>query len=729
MKLIVLITVMGLLVLGVVSVSATVVEVIYEEPIGWSPFGHSAIRIGDKVYDVNDQGEGTGKVHIRERDWEDVLNDERGQQTAEVAMTDELKQQLKENIESEVGSKYDFNPLTNNCADWVEDKLRKIGVNIPDDSPNCPADTLQQVLDLPPIVNGEEEITGVAESQGNEGTIDLGKVASSYVDAFKGVTLSFDLPDQYTLSGEEKSDDCIKLYIQGPEVKAVGDEAWPGTKENVVIYYQDSFYIEIKIKNYRIYPVKPLTIEELSDYDRSPWGILVDGDCGGTFPETKITRISGHDAEYGMKRTYSYAKILTGGLTYVSVTYCGSPYADSKGYRYRQITTDKGEFWIKSATIDDQRPEDRYLSDTKAITESIRINGWAFDKTIIVQGEPLKYFDVTIKPENEAMLNKVKQCGGKVLWTEDEISKGEKKFNLRIYQMGVYDGNGRLLRNKPFEVTRESTRCPRGLSDTIGDPHGDKAIAPSGIYYGRLDEHRSYKRVILSDKKGKRDLKTPKGTTRGGIQIHGVYHKMGKGMWGCLGVPGNDYNNFIDLFKKEDTIWVELLHPSFNEPQESQIRTEISREGKEWNNKGDALYKSGDYENAIKAYDKAIEIDPMNYVAWHSKGSAFYQLGKYKEAVESYSRTLEKNPYDMEAWYGKGISLYELGEYNKAVEAFDKVLEIDPENKKALESRKNVSGLIKNPFREHEEEEIRGFEVIFAIAGLLTVAYLLRGRK
>ncbi len=73
-----------LLILGIADVFP-VVEVIYEEPVGLNPFGHSAIRIDDRVYDVNKEGEGTGETQIRERNWQDVLDDERGQQTAEPA--------------------------------------------------------------------------------------------------------------------------------------------------------------------------------------------------------------------------------------------------------------------------------------------------------------------------------------------------------------------------------------------------------------------------------------------------------------------------------------------------------------------------------------------------------------------------------------------------------------------------------------------------------------------
>jgi len=574
-------------------------------------------------------------------------------------------------------------------------------------------------------VNGE----GYVSQQGNMVTIDLGKVATTYEVAFKGVNLSFNLSEGYTLIDEEKTDTYIELHIQGPEVKAVGRDRIPigiysyDEKPNVIEYYRDSFSIKIQADSYphKIFPVdRALTIHELASPYIAGCHSCVLGICG-YHPDPEFITISGHDAVYEMIWPYFCANILTGGGTYVSIRYYGSPFAISSGYgpdwavvpnnslgitphidkgngvKFSPYKTDRERYGQPTVTIDGQPVEDRYRSDTKAIMESININGWAFDKTIMVMSEPLKYFDVTIKPENEAMLNKLKKCGGKVLWTGDEIVNGQKKFKLRLFQMDVYDGNGKNI-SKSFEVTRESTRCSWGLSDTADDLYGTNAIAPPGIYYGRLDEKRNYKRVILSGKKGERNLMSAKGTTRGGIQIHGVYHIMRNGTWGCLGVPGNDYNRFIDLFEKEDTIWVELLPASLHKkPSEYQKRSKISIESIELNKEGNDLYKSGNYENAIKAYDNAIEIDAMNYVAWHSRGSAFYQLGKYNEAVESYNRSLEIDPYNMEVWYGKGISLYELGRYNEAVEAFDKVLEIDPENKKALESKKNVLELIKNP--------------------------------
>ncbi len=42
------------------------------------------------------------------------------------------------------------------------------------------------------------------------------------------------------------------------------------------------------------------------------------------------------------------------------------------------------------------------------------------------------------------------------------------------------------------------------------------------------------------------------------------------------------------------------------------------------------------YEEAIKAYDKAIEINPENADAWYNKGFALYELGKNEEATKAY---------------------------------------------------------------------------------------------
>lgn len=81
-----------------------------------------------------------------------------------------------------------------------------------------------------------------------------------------------------------------------------------------------------------------------------------------------------------------------------------------------------------------------------------------------------------------------------------------------------------------------------------------------------------------------------------------------------------------------------------------------------WNNKGYALYKLGRYQEAIDAYDKAIRKatsikESLNQSAHETdslvdslpkyltnKGNALYESGRYQEAVDTYTKALTEDP-------------------------------------------------------------------------------------
>jgi tetratricopeptide (TPR) repeat protein len=63
-----------------------------------------------------------------------------------------------------------------------------------------------------------------------------------------------------------------------------------------------------------------------------------------------------------------------------------------------------------------------------------------------------------------------------------------------------------------------------------------------------------------------------------------------------------------------------------------------------WNNKGYAPANLGEYEEALRCSDKAIELNPNLVHGWNSKGFALNRLGKYKEAIECYDRAIEIGP-------------------------------------------------------------------------------------
>jgi tetratricopeptide (TPR) repeat protein len=63
------------------------------------------------------------------------------------------------------------------------------------------------------------------------------------------------------------------------------------------------------------------------------------------------------------------------------------------------------------------------------------------------------------------------------------------------------------------------------------------------------------------------------------------------------------------------------------------------------------------YAEAIKAYDKAIRLDPNDAAAWYNKGLALSDQGKYDEALKAYDEAIRLNPDFAKAWYAKGAAL------------------------------------------------------------------------
>ena len=62
----------------------------------------------------------------------------------------------------------------------------------------------------------------------------------------------------------------------------------------------------------------------------------------------------------------------------------------------------------------------------------------------------------------------------------------------------------------------------------------------------------------------------------------------------------------------------------------SAMASEIDSLASYWIERGNNLFRLGNYDEAIKAYEKAINIDPKNAESWNSMGLALCYLEKHK---------------------------------------------------------------------------------------------------
>jgi tetratricopeptide (TPR) repeat protein len=91
--------------------------------------------------------------------------------------------------------------------------------------------------------------------------------------------------------------------------------------------------------------------------------------------------------------------------------------------------------------------------------------------------------------------------------------------------------------------------------------------------------------------------------------------------------------------------------------------------------KGKSLLLEGNYNEAIKCFDKAVKLIPSFAFALYEKGVALLQLNKYNEAIECFDKALEINEFLLLSLINKGVALLQLNKYNEAIECFDKALE------------------------------------------------------
>jgi tetratricopeptide (TPR) repeat protein len=108
----------------------------------------------------------------------------------------------------------------------------------------------------------------------------------------------------------------------------------------------------------------------------------------------------------------------------------------------------------------------------------------------------------------------------------------------------------------------------------------------------------------------------------------------------------------------------------------SQGQVNKSSDALNWSGKGNALDERGKHEEAIQAYDRAIELDPKLVPAWVGKGYALGRLGKNEAAMQAFDKAIEINPQNAIVWRLKGIILKKLGRNTESQAAYAKAKEL-----------------------------------------------------
>lgn len=93
------------------------------------------------------------------------------------------------------------------------------------------------------------------------------------------------------------------------------------------------------------------------------------------------------------------------------------------------------------------------------------------------------------------------------------------------------------------------------------------------------------------------------------------------------------------------------------------------------------------YEEALLAFDKALQIDPNSSAAWMGKGDVLARLGMANQSLEACQMAIQLDPENAEAWFYKGNALYaqaissgfNVSIFQEALTAYDQSIHLNGE--------------------------------------------------
>ena len=83
-----------------------------------------------------------------------------------------------------------------------------------------------------------------------------------------------------------------------------------------------------------------------------------------------------------------------------------------------------------------------------------------------------------------------------------------------------------------------------------------------------------------------------------------------------------------------------------------------------------AQEEGGHHNQAMRDYNKAIQLNPDLAEVYYGKGEVWYNQNDYVRAVEQYSLFIKMKPYDVLGYNSRGYAFWALKEWDKAIDDF-----------------------------------------------------------
>lgn len=140
-------------------------------------------------------------------------------------------------------------------------------------------------------------------------------------------------------------------------------------------------------------------------------------------------------------------------------------------------------------------------------------------------------------------------------------------------------------------------------------------------------------------------------------------------------------------------------------------------------NRGAAYLAKGQFDNALKDFDRAIAIKPEHMNAHRNRAYVHAALGNMPLAIADYDFVIARAPTDADSYNNRGVAYARMGQEARAIGDFDRTIELKPLDSEGWFNRASANMALGQPARA-----IPDIDRAISLNSAPAVRFLVRGK-
>jgi lipoprotein NlpI len=121
-----------------------------------------------------------------------------------------------------------------------------------------------------------------------------------------------------------------------------------------------------------------------------------------------------------------------------------------------------------------------------------------------------------------------------------------------------------------------------------------------------------------------------------------------------------------------------------------------SRDASAFTSAGVSHLQVGEYDRAIRDFDRAIALQPGLVVAWRNRGLAHKGKGDFDRALADYEQALVFAPSDARLYNERGLAYAGMSDFPNAIADFNRAIALKPDQAGAIMNRGRINFVLGN---------------------------------